>query len=79
MQLLASLGHPDKPYFPDPPSYFSKKMKSSSQLLHKERLWEGDVPKSDMSVLESYDLDVHPSKESDKSNDIEPTQIIWSE
>ena len=40
-----------------------------SQLLRQERRWEGAVAKLIKSVLESYDLDVDPSKESDKGSE----------
>ena len=33
------------------------------------------MAKSDKSILESYDKDVHPSKESDKGRETEPTNI----
>ena len=55
MQLLASLGHPDKPHFPNPPSWSSQKKKVPSQLLRQERRWEGAVAKLIKSILESYD------------------------
>ena len=64
MQLLASLGHPDKPHFPDPffltlseeeVSFSNTPTKASLEGCH-GKVWS----------LESSDKDVHPSKESNR-------------
>ena len=66
--------YPDKPHFPDPPS--SQKKKSLSQLRRQERRREEAVSKSDKSIQESSDKDVHPSNDSDKRSETEHTNIL---
>ena len=63
MQLLTSLGHPNKPHFLIFSSLPYLKNKSSSEVRRKECHWEDAVAKLDNSILESSDTDVHPSKE----------------
>ena len=51
------------------------KKKSSSELRRQERHWEDAVAKLDNSILESSDKFIHPSKESNKGSETEPTNI----
>jgi hypothetical protein len=78
MQLLASLGHPNKPHFLGPFFFTLLKNKSSSELCRQECHWEDAMAKLDNSILESSDKDIqarYPSKESNKGSDTEPTII----
>ena len=51
------------------------KNKSSSELRRQECHWEDAVAKLDNSILESSDKDIHPSKDSNKGSETEPTNI----
>ena len=51
------------------------KNKSSSELCRQECHWEDAVAKLDNSILESSDKDIHPSKDSKKGSETEPTNI----
>ena len=70
MQLLTSLCHSNKRHFLDP-FFFN----FSSELHRQECHWEDAVAKLDNSILESSDKDVHPSKDSNKGSETEPTNI----
>ena len=51
------------------------KNKSSSELRRQECHWEDAVAKLDNSILESFDKYIHPSKDSNKGSETEPTNI----
>ena len=72
MQLLASLGLADKPNIP---VLFFLTQSEEEVFFLTPHHWEDAVAKSDNFILESSDKDVHPSKESNKGSETEPSNI----